>query len=153
MGKKVLVISTSPRKDGNSEILAEEFAKGAKDAGNDVEFVTLRDKEIHFCKGCLACQKIGHCVMKDDANAITEKIGKAEVVAWATPIYYYEMSGQMKTMIDRASALFAKDYACRDIYLLTAAAEEESAIDGAVTGIGGWIACFEHMSLKGVVYD
>ena len=86
---------------------------------------SLRGRSIAFCMGCLACQSAGQCVIQDDAVEIAEKMGRAEVIAFATPIYYYEMSGQMKTLLDRANALFASDYAFRDIYLLTAAAEEE----------------------------
>ena len=74
MAKNVLIISTSLRNNSNSEILAKETEKGAKEAGHNVEFISLKDKEIKFCKGCLACQKLGHCVIDDDANAITEKI-------------------------------------------------------------------------------
>ena len=133
MAKKVLVISTSIRGNSNSEKLAEAFADGAKAAGNEVELVSLKNKTIAFCKGCLACQQTGHCVIKDDANAITDKMLEADVVAWATPIYYYEMSGQMKTMIDRANSLFPKDYKFRDVYLLTAAAEDEPDVDEALS--------------------
>ena len=127
MAKKVLVISTSMRGNSNSEKLAEAFADGAKAAGNEVELISLKNKTIAFCKGCLACQQTGHCVIKDDANAITDKMLEADVVAWATPIYYYEMSGQMKTMIDRANSLFPKDYKFRDVYLLTAAKSARAA--------------------------
>ena len=152
MAKRVLIISTSIRNNSNSEKLAEAFAEGAKAAGNEVELVSLKDKTIAFCKGCLACQQIGHCVINDDANAITNKILEAEVVVWATPIYYYEMSGQMKTMIDRANPLFPKDYKFRDVYLLTAAAEDEPNVDeGAVHGLKGWIACFEKARFAGKV--
>ena len=152
MAKKVLVISTSIRGNSNSEKLAEAFADGAKAAGNEVELVSLKNKTIAFCKGCLACQQTGHCVIKDDANAITDKMLEADVVAWATPIYYYEMSGQMKTMIDRANSLFPKDYKFRDVYLLTAAAEDEPDVDeGAVHGLKGWIACFEKARFAGKV--
>ena len=141
MAKKVLVISTSIRGNSNSEKLAEAFADGAKAAGNEVELISLKNKTIGFCKGCLACQQTGHCVIKDDANAITDKMLEADVIAWATPIYYYEMSGQMKTMIDRANSLFPKDYKFRDVYLLTAAADDEQAVDeGAGHGLQGGIA-------------
>ena len=76
----------------------------------------------------------------------------AEVIAFATPIYFYEMSGQMKTMLDRSNPLYPSDYAFRDIYLMaTAADNEESAMDGAIKGLTGWIDCFEKASLKGVV--
>ena len=152
MSKKVLVISSTLRQNGNSEVLAKEFAKGAQDAGNTVEFVSLRDKEIKFCKGCLACQKIGHCVIKDDSNEIVEKMEKAEVIVFASPIYYYEMSGQLKTLLDRANALFSLDYQFRDIYFLSTAADGRShAADIATNGIQGWIACFGNAQLKGSI--
>ena len=85
--KKVLIISTSPRKAGNSQALADAFMKGAKDANNLVEKVELYDKKINFCLGCLACQKSGQCVIKDDANAIVEKMRDADGMVFVTPIY------------------------------------------------------------------
>ena len=152
MSKKVLIISTSLRKGSNSETLAKEFAKGAQAAGHSVEMVCLHDKTIGFCIGCLACQKTKRCVIKDDANDITQKMLNAEVIVFATPVYFYEMSGQMKTMLDRSNPLYPTDYAFRDIYLLaTAAEEEESAVDGTINGLQGWISCFEKTGLKGVV--
>lgn len=75
MSKKILVISTSPRKGGNSDALADEFVRGAQEAGNQVEKVTLYDKTIGFCRGCLTCQSTGHCVIRDDAAAIARKMG------------------------------------------------------------------------------
>ena len=91
--------------------------------------------------------------MKDDANEITEKLLNAEVVVWATPIYYYEMCGQMKTMIDRANSLFSRDYQFRDVYLLSVAAENEDYTDeGAVKGLQGWIDCFEKARFAGKVF-
>lgn len=150
--KTVLIISTSPRKGGNSEILADAFAKGAREAGHQAEKICLYDKSISFCKGCLVCQKTQRCVIRDDADVIARKMKNADVLVFATPIYYYEMCGQMKTMLDRANPLFPSDYAFRDIYLLASAAEnEESAVDGAVSGLNGWIACFDKTILKGVV--
>ena len=93
MSKKILVISTSVRNNSNSEALANAFAEGAREAGNEVEVVSLRGKTIAFCKGCLACKRLGRCVINDDANDIIEKLMNADVVVWATPIYYYQMSG------------------------------------------------------------
>ena len=152
MPKKVLIISTSIRNNSNSEILAKEAERGAKDAGHDVEFVTLKDKEIKFCKGCLACQKLGHCVINDDANAITEKMKDAEVIVWATPVYYYEMSGQMKTLIDRANSLFAADYKFKEIYVITSSADDgEDVVQTVINGVNGWIACFDGVKLIGYV--
>ena len=153
MAKKVLIISTSIRPNSNSEMLANAFADGAGTSGNEVEIVSLKDKTIGFCKGCFACQKLGRCVIKDDANAITEKMLSADVIVWATPIYYYEMSGQMKTMIDRANPLFPLDYRFRDVYLLTTAAEDEATVDdGAVKGLQGGSDCFEKARFAGKVF-
>lgn len=152
MSKNVLIIGTSPRKKGNSNRLAEEFKKGAESAGNKPEMVYLCDKNIGFCRGCLACQKTKKCVIKDDANEIIEKMKTAEVIVWATPVYYYEMSGQMKTMIDRSNPLFSDEYSFRDIYLLATAADSgEYSMDGAVKGLQGWIDCYEGTNLKGIV--
>lgn len=152
MSKKVLVISTSLRHNSNSDLLAQRFAQGAREAGHEVELISLRGKDLRFCNGCMACLKAPRCVIQDDANAIVEKMGAAEVICFATPVYYYEMSGQMKTLLDRANSLYSADYQFRDIYLLTASAEEEdSASDGPINGLGGWIACFPKARLAGVV--
>lgn len=151
--KKVIVISTSLRVGSNSDMLADKFIEGAQAAGNEVEKITLSGKSIGFCKGCLACQKLGKCVIDDDANAIMQKVLEADVVCWATPIYYYEMSGQMKTLIDRMNAMYPKDYRFRDIYLLTTAAEaEEETPRRAEMGLTGWIDCFGKSSLKGHLF-
>lgn len=153
MSKDILVISTSPRKGGNSETLADEFIRGVKEAGNQVEKVCLYDKTIGFCKGCLACLKSHRCVIHDDADVIAQKMKEVDVLVFATPIYYYEMCGQMKTMLDRANPLYDSDYRFREVYLLAAAAEEEeSAVDGAVKGLSGWIACFPKAHFAGTVF-
>ena len=131
MKKNILILSTSPRKNGNSQMLAREFARGAEEAGHNVELLSLHDKTIGFCKGCLACQKTQRCVIHDDADAIVRKMKDAEVIAFATPIYFYEMCGQMKTLLDRSNPLFPSDYAFRDIYLLATA-----ALRGVVRGTG-----------------
>ncbi|MCF0193783.1 MAG: flavodoxin family protein [Bacteroidaceae bacterium] len=153
MMKNVLIISTSPRKGGNSDMLATEFAKGAKEAGNAVEIVNLAGKKIEFCRGCLSCVKTQKCIIDDDATEIRNKMLNADVIVWATPIYYYCISGQMKTMIDRGNPLYTSDYKFRDIYLLAAAAEDDDyTVEGAVKATQGWIDCFEKASLKGVVF-
>lgn len=150
--KKVLIISTSPRKGGNSEILADEFGKGALENGNSIEKVCLYDKTIGFCKGCLVCQTTKKCIIKDDANEIVKKMLDADVIAFATPIYFYEMCGQMKTLLDRTNQIFTEKYTFRDIYLLAASADTDtSSMDGVIKGLQGWIDCFEKTNLSGVV--
>ena len=151
--KKVIVISTSLRNGSNSDMLAERFIDGAKAAGNDVEKISLAGKNIQFCKGCLGCQKLGRCVIKDDVNDIMAKVLKADVICWATPIYYYEMSGQMKTLIDRMNAMYSLEYQFRDVYLLTTAAEnEEQTPKRAESGLTGWIECFPKSRLAGTLF-
>lgn len=151
--KTVLVISTSLRAGSNSDMLAEKFAAGASVAGHNVEKVSLAGKNIGFCKGCLACQKLGKCIINDDVNDIMQKVLNADVVCWATPIYYYEMSGQMKVLIDRLNALFVLDYKFRDVYLLTTAAEEEEETPKrAEMGLTGWIDCYPKSRLAGTLF-
>lgn len=153
MSKQVLILSTSLRRNSNSEALASAFAEGARDAGHQVRIITLRGKEVLFCKGCLACQKTGSCVIGDDAIEIVRQMHDADVLVFATPIYYYEMSGQMKTLLDRANSLYGSDYRFRDVYFLSAAAEEEEGVDSrAINGLEGWIACFERARMAGSVF-
>ena len=141
--KRVIVISTSLRKGSNSDMLADQFAEGAKAAGHEVEKISLVGKNIQFCKGCLGCQKLGRCVINDDVNDIMAKVLQADVICWATPIYYYEMSGQMKTLIDRMNAMYEQGYQFRDVYLLTTAAEDETETPKrAEIGLTGWIDCY-----------
>ena len=147
------MISTSMRTGSNSDMLAEQFVAGAVAAGHDVEKVSLAGKNIQFCRGCLACQKLGRCVIQDDVNGIMQKVLRADVVCWATPIYYYEMSGQMKTLIDRMNAMYAQDYRFRDIYLLTTAAEDEAEVPKrAEAGLTGWIDCYPESHLAGTLF-
>ena len=153
MSKKVLIVSTSLRKKGNSDALANAFMRGAENAGNSVEKVSLADKSINFCKGCFACRKTHECVIGDDANAIVDKMRAADVIVFATPIYYYEMTGQMKTLLDRANPLYFVDYSFRDVYLLTTAADDDKETDArAVSGLEGWIECFPKARLAGKVF-
>ena len=151
--KKVIVISTSLRAGSNSDMLADKFVEGAVASGNEVEKISLAGKNIQFCKGCLACQKLGGCVIKDDVNDIMQKVLSADVVCWATPIYYYEMSGQMKTLIDRMNAMYSIDYRFRDVYMLTTAAEDEPEVPKrAEAGLTGWTDCYPKCRLAGTLF-
>ena len=151
--KKIIVISTSLRHGSNSDILADKFAEGAKASGHEVEKISLVGKDIQFCRGCFGCQKLGRCVINDDVNPIMAKVLDADVICWATPIYYYEMSGQMKTLIDRMNAMYPLDYKFRDVYLLTTAADDEAETPKrAEAGLGGWIECFPKSRLAGTLF-
>lgn len=151
--KKIIVISTSLRAGSNSDMLADRFIEGARQAGHEVEKISLAGKDIKFCRGCLACQKTGKCVIDDDVNGIMQKVLNADVVVWATPIYYYEMSGQMKVLIDRMNAMYNQEYRFRDVYMLTTAAEDAPEVpERAVNGLTGWIDCYPKSRLAGTLF-
>lgn len=150
---RVLVITTSLRVGSNSDLLAEKLIEGAKASGHEVEQVSLKGKTIGFCRGCLACQKTGRCVLKDDAAGIAEQVKNADVLVFVTPIYYYGMSGQMKTLLDRLNPLYASDYRFRRVYMLSVAAEDEPSVpEKALTGLQGWVDCFEKAELAGSLF-
>ena len=152
MAKKVVVISTSLRGGSNSDILARECVRGAKDAGHAVDYISLKGKDIRFCVGCLSCQTEGQCVLKDDVKDIMDKVLDADCLVFATPIYYYEMSGQMKTLLDRLNPMYPKDYQFREVYMIMAAAEDEAYVfEKAYNGLQGFVDCFEKAELKGLV--
>ena len=149
---KVLIISTSLRGNSNSEHLAHECEKGALDAGNEVAFLSLKGKSIGYCIGCLACQRTGKCVLRDDAAEFCEKVKNADVLVFATPIYYYAMCGQMKTLLDRLNPLSTSDYRVRKVCMIATAAEDsDSAFEKAYNGLLGWVDCFEKAELCGLV--
>lgn len=151
--KNLLVITSSLRENSNSDVLAEFFAEGAKSAGHNVEVVSLKGKSMAFCKGCMGCQKTHVCVIKDDANAITDKMMHSDVIAFATPIYYYGISAQLKTLLDRSNGLYTSDYKFRDIYLLMTATENMDKTPlKPILSIEGWVDCFEKARLVDTVF-
>ena len=149
----ILVIFTSLRPRSNSDILTERLVAGARDAGHQVEEISLKGKELKYCIGCLACQKTQRCVQKDDALWIADKMKDADTLVFSTPIYYYEMSGQMKTLLDRMNPLYSSDYRFRRVYMLSVAAEDETYTpEKAVSGLEGWVDCFEKAKLCGSLF-
>lgn len=151
--KKVLVISSSLRKNGNSYRLARAFEKGVKDAGHEVEFVDFCGKTIDFCVGCYACIKAHRCFKRDDADGITRKMQEADVIAFATPVYGYNICGQLKTLLDRCNPVYFAGYNFRDVYLLVTAAEDnERAGTCAVENIMGFVENMKKSRLAGTVF-
>jgi multimeric flavodoxin WrbA len=150
---KVFVIKTSLRAKSNSDVLAERLIAGARDAGHEVECVSLKGKKIGFCIGCFTCLRTQKCVIKDDAAEIAEKIKNADSLVFVTPIYYYEMTGQMKTLLDRMNPLYSTDYKFRKVYMLSVAAEDEEITPvKAVNGLQGWVDCFDKATLAGSLF-
>lgn len=152
MKKNVLVISSSLRSGSNSELLARAAMEGAAAAGHDVRWLSLKDKAVGFCRGCLACQNTGKCVIRDDMDEMLDQVRDADVLIFATPVYYYGMSGQLKTFLDRCNPLYIADYRFREIYLVTASAEDgEEVYQTTKAGIQGWVDCFPEAKLAGLV--
>ncbi len=151
--KNVLIINSTFRRGGNSEALAEQFSKGAVEAGHNVQTVNLRDMELIFCVGCLSCLKTGKCVHNDGVNALLPAVQNADVLVFATPVYYYSVSGQLKTFLDRLNPLYGQDNRFKEVYLLTTSAEsDKSAMEGTINTVQGWIDCFDGVKLSGIVY-
>ena len=107
MAENVLIISGSPRKNGNSEMLCDAFAAGAAAAGKNVEKISLAGKKLGFCTACYACHT-GGCPQKDDAPAIIQKMLTADVIVLATPVYFFTMCAQLKALIDRSVMVYPK---------------------------------------------
>ena len=152
MSKNILVISASYRKGGNSDTLADEFIKGATEAGNKVEKIFLRDKKINFCLGCGVCNDTHKCVQKDDMAEINDKMVAADVIVLATPVYFYAMNGQMKTLIDRTVPRY-EDISGKEFYFIVAAADDNVAnMQRTIEGFRGYLDCLPGAVEKGVIY-
>jgi multimeric flavodoxin WrbA len=107
---KVLGILGSPRRGGNSETLLDAFLQGAVQGGAAVEKVALRELKISPCLEIYHCFKDGTCPIKDDMRELYDKLLSAEVVALASPVFFYGLSAQAKAMIDRTQALWSRRY-------------------------------------------
>lgn len=124
--KNVLILSASPRKNGNSDILCERFARGAAESGHLVEKIFLASRNIGYCRGCGVCNSTHKCVQKDDMAEILDKMVKADVIVLATPVYFYSVDGQMKTLIDRTVPRYT-EISGKDFYFIMTAADTEKA--------------------------
>lgn len=154
MSKKILIISSSPRKGGNSDVLCDECLKGALDAGHNVEKIFLRDKKINYCTGCGYCSDNDYtmCSQKDDMSEILDKMQDADTIILATPIYFYAISGQMKTFIDRLCGRYTHIKNKEFYYLMTAADESKNTINYALGEFKGLMACLNNPIEKGYLF-
>ncbi|WP_424245208.1 multimeric flavodoxin WrbA [Elusimicrobium posterum] len=153
MNKKLLVISSTPRKGGNSDILCDQFIAGAKEAGHSAEKIFLADKKIAYCKGCMACMKTGVCIIKDDMSEILPKMAEADVIVLATPVYFYTMTAQLKTMIDRTVPQLA-DIKNKDFYFILSAGDtSHKNMHRTLESLRGFTEdCLENAKEKGIIY-
>ncbi len=153
MTKKVLILSASFRKHGNSDTLCDEFMRGAEEAGHNVEKIYVNDKHINYCRGCGVCNTTHKCVQKDDMAEILDKMVKADVIVMATPVYFYSMNGQMKTLIDRTVPRYT-EISHKDFYFIVAAADGSHAnMEKTLEGFRGFTEdCLDDAREKGVIY-
>ena len=150
MSKKVLILSGSPRKGGNSDILCEQFQKGAEEAGNVVEKVDLRSLKIGCCMACYGCRGKGVCVQKDDMTELLDKMVQADVLVLATPVYFYSMDGQLKTMIDRTLPRYT-EIRDKDLWFIATAAAGRHAMERTFDAMRGFADCLPGARVRGEI--
>lgn len=153
MCKKVLVFSASPRRGGNSDMLCDEFIRGARESGHETEKIFLKDKHIQYCTGCGVCNTTSQCVQKDDMAEIIDKMVAADVLVFATPVYFYTMDAQMKTLIDRTVPRYT-EMKNKEVYYIVAAADTDvSMMSKTIEGFRGFtLDCLEGTVEKGIIY-
>ncbi len=101
---KITLLMGSPNRHGSTVILAEEFMRGAKESGHQTEIIDVCHLNVHPCTGCVRCGYEGPCVQKDDVEMIRGELLGSDMVVFATPLYYYGMTAQLKTVVDRFCA-------------------------------------------------
>ena len=101
---KIVILMGSPNKKGSTSILVDSFKKGAEESGHNVEVIDVCHSDIRPCTGCVACGYEGDCVQRDETEYIRKALLSCDMVVFATPLYYYGMSAQLKTVVDRFCA-------------------------------------------------
>ncbi|MGN0610570.1 MAG: flavodoxin family protein [Ruminiclostridium sp.] len=153
MNKNILIISASPRKCGNSDMLCDEFLRGAKESGNNVVKIFLRDKKVNYCLGCGVCNSTHKCIQHDDMADILDKMVKADVIVLATPVYFYTMNAQLKTLIDRTVPRYTEISGKEFYFIITAADTDKAMLEKTIDGLRGFTNdCLLNPVEKGVIY-
>lgn len=153
MAKKVLILSGSPRKKGNSDLLCDSFMEGAADAGHEVKKIRIAEKKIGFCHACYYCKKSGGvCAFKDDMAEILEAMLWADIIVLASPVYFYSIDAQMKAVIDRTVAQWTKIKNKGFYYIMTAAEDNDFVMDCSLECFRGLAACLEGSKECGVIF-
>lgn len=153
MSKKILILSASPRKGGNSDTLCDRFMQGATEAGHAVEKIHVADKKINFCIACGHCQTHGGtCVHDDDMAGILQKMIEADVIVMATPVYFFTMNAQLKALIDRTAARYTEIRDKAFYFIATAAVADTGLMERTIESLRGFTDCLEGAVEKGVVY-
>ena len=148
-----MVLSGSPRRGGNSDILCDQFILGADESSNQTEKIFLRDKDINYCLACDTCQTNGGiCDQDDDMAEVLDKMIAADVIVMATPVYFYTMNAQMKTVIDRTYSRYT-EIRNKDFYFITTAAvKNKQALERTIEGFRGFNSVLNGPKEKGIIY-
>lgn len=149
---KVLVISGSPRIGGNSDILCDQFIKGAKETGHVAEKINLGKKKLNPCTACYACRNGGVCIQKDDMTEMLEKLVLADIIVLSTPVYFYSMDAQMKMFIDRCLPRYREIKNKEFYFIITSADPQREATDETMGGFRGYTRCLPGAKEKGIIY-
>lgn len=150
--KRVLIIEGSPRKKGNSQLLSEAFQKGAQEAGHIVDLVRIQEKKISFCMACDGCMRNGGtCVLHDDMADILKLFQEADVLVLATPVYFYGVSAQIKTFIDRTYPIW-QNLGQKDVYYIISAGLGEDIINRSLGDLDGFVEHLKDSEVKGRIY-
>lgn len=150
--KNVLILSGSPRKGGNSDLLCDEFLRGAVEAGNPVEKIRVAEKKIDCCSGCYFCQTSGGvCAKKDDMQEILQKLIDADVIVLASPVYFYSIDAQLKALIDRTVARWTEVKDKEFYYIATCADEDPASAERTIECFRGYADCVEGAKERGVI--
>ncbi|MCR5611673.1 MAG: flavodoxin family protein [Clostridiales bacterium] len=153
MSKKVLILSGSPRKGGNSDLLCDEFMRGAIEAGNEVEKIRVAEKKIGYCSGCYYCVTSGGvCAKKDDMAEILQKMIDADVIVLSSPVYFYSIDAQLKAVIDRTVARWMEVKNKEFYYIVTCADTERQSQERTIECFRGYLDCVEGAKEMGVIY-
>ena len=153
---KVLILSSSPRKGGNTELLCQEFMRGATEAGATVELLNLNDYRIDFFNEQDAeygMKRQHNPEVRDDAPMIVKKMGEADIIVLSSPVYFMNITGQLKTLFDRTFACEAnRDLIGKQYYFITACTDEdESTAQCAIDGFRGFTMCIPRSKVMGEV--
>ena len=153
MSKKVLILSGSPRKSGNSDLLCDEFMRGAQESGNQVEKIRVAEKKIGFCSACYYCRQSGGvCAKKDDMAEILQKMIDADVIVLSSPVYFYSIDAQLKAVIDRTVARWTEVKNKEFYYIVTCADEERESQERTIECFRGYADCVEGAKEMGIIY-
>lgn len=153
MSKRVLILSGSPRKGGNSDALCDEFMRGAAESGNEVKKIRVAEKNVGYCRACYYCKKSGgKCVINDDMAEILDEMIKADAIVLASPVYFYSIDAQLKTVIDRTVARWLEVKNKDLYYIMTAADDNKAAMETTLACFRGYADCVEGAKECGVIY-